>query len=81
MPLPPPRWWERLLGCRVALLGTGDAMHRHLALARLGLCDTDDEASDASDDGAAHMPVRAQATDDSSRAAHGRPAAAPRAPH
>ena len=81
MPLPPPRWWERLLGCRVALLGTGDAMQRHLVLTRLGLCETEDEASDGSDDDAAHMPERARAADDSARAAHGRPAAAARAPH
>ena len=56
MPLPPPRWWERLLGCRVAIVGTGDAMQRHLVLAALGLCDTDDETSDASEEDAARRP-------------------------
>ena len=54
----PPLWWERWLGVRLTIFGTGSAVLRANALRRAGLLETEDDASDSDDSGDGQGPER-----------------------
>ena len=47
----PPLWWERWLGVRLTVFGTGRAVLRANALRLVGLVETEEDASDSDESG------------------------------